>query len=150
MRFTHRAAAGFATLLLPLAGLVGLSGHAQAAADAATATATFTKTSDWGTGFGGQWTIKNTGSAAISSWTVEWDFPSDTKVTSAWDATVTNSGTHWTAKNVGWNGSIAPGASVSFGFNGSGPGSPSGCKLNGGSCDGAPTVPGDNPPSAPG
>ncbi len=150
MRFTHRAAAGFATLLLPLAGLVGLSGHAQAAADAATATATFTKTSDWGTGFGGQWTIKNTGSAAISSWTVEWDFPSDTKVTSAWDATVTNSGTHWTAKNVGWNGGIAPGASVSFGFNGSGPGSPSGCKLNGGSCDGAPTVPGDNPPSAPG
>ncbi|MFD7992529.1 glycoside hydrolase family 18 chitinase [Streptomyces mexicanus] len=150
MRFTHRAAAGFATLLLPLAGLVGLSGHAQAAADAATATATFTKTSDWGTGFGGQWTIKNTGSAAISSWTVEWDFPSDTKVTSAWDATVTNSGTHWTAKNVGWNGSIAPGASVSFGFNGSGPGSPSGCKLNGGSCDGAPTVPGDTPPSAPG
>ncbi|NEA48914.1 glycoside hydrolase family 18 chitinase [Streptomyces sp. SID10815] len=151
MRFRHKAAAGLATLVLPMAGLVALTGPASAAADAAsTATATFTKTSDWGTGFGGSWTVKNTGSAAISSWTVEWDFPSDTKVTSAWDATVTNSGNHWTAKNVGWNGSIAPGASVSFGFNGSGPGSPSGCKLNGGSCDGGPSVPGDNPPSAPG
>ncbi|POX56633.1 chitinase [Streptomyces sp. Ru71] len=146
MRFRHRAAAGFATLLLPLAGVVGLAGPAQAATNA---TATFTKTSDWGTGFGGQWTIKNTGTSSIASWTVEWDFPAGTKVTSAWDATVTNSGDHWTAKNVGWNGTIAPGASVSFGFNGSGPGSPTSCKLNGDSCDGT-TVPGDAAPSAPG
>ncbi|MGW1164847.1 glycosyl hydrolase family 18 protein [Streptomyces sp. NPDC002550] len=146
MRFRHRAAAGFATLLLPLAGLVGLAGPAQAATNA---TASFTKTSDWGTGFGGQWTIKNTGSTSISSWTVEWDFPSGTSVTSAWDADVTSSGTHWTAKNKSYDGTIAPGASVSFGFNGAGPGSPSNCRLNGGSCDGT-TAPGDAPPSAPG
>ncbi|CAL9452059.1 glycosyl hydrolase family 18 protein [Streptomyces sp. enrichment culture] len=146
MRFRHRAAAGFASLLLPLAGAVGLASPAQAAGNA---TATFTKTSDWGTGFGGQWTVKNTGASSISSWTIEWDFPSGTKVASAWDATVTNSGDHWTAKNVGWNGTIAPGASVSFGFNGSGPGSPSNCKLNGDSCDGS-TQPGDAAPSAPG
>ncbi|MDP1136708.1 hypothetical protein Q6325_29090, partial [Klebsiella pneumoniae] len=44
---------------------------------------------------------------------------------------------------------LAPGASVSFGFNGSGSGAPSKCTLNGGSCDGG-SVPGDNPPSAPG
>ncbi|MFF8724923.1 glycosyl hydrolase family 18 protein [Streptomyces sp. NPDC015171] len=146
MRFRHRAAAGFATLLLPLAGLVGLASPAQAAANA---TASFTKSSDWGTGFGGQWTIKNTGSSSLSSWTVEWDFPSGTSVTSAWDADVTSSGTHWTAKNKSYNGTLAPGASVSFGFNGAGPGSPSNCKLNGDSCDGT-TVPGDAAPSAPG
>ncbi|QTE00918.1 glycoside hydrolase family 18 chitinase [Streptomyces cyanogenus] len=146
MRFRHRAAAGFATLLLPLAGLVGLASPAQAATNA---TASFTKTSDWGTGFGGQWTIKNTGTSGISSWTVEWDFPSGTSVTSAWDADVTGSGTHWTAKNKSYNGTIAPGASVSFGFNGAGPGSPSNCRLNGDSCDGT-TVPGDAVPSAPG
>ncbi|MGW3288462.1 glycosyl hydrolase family 18 protein [Streptomyces sp. NPDC001002] len=145
MRFRHRAAAGFASLLLPLAGLIGLASPAQAA----TATATFTKTSDWGTGFGGQWTVKNTGTSAISSWTVEWDFPSGTSVTSAWDADVTSSGTHWTAKNKSYNGTIAAGASVSFGFNGAGSGSPSNCKLNGDSCDGT-TVPGDAAPSAPG
>ncbi|MGW5235849.1 glycosyl hydrolase family 18 protein [Streptomyces nodosus] len=147
MRFRHRAVAGFATLLLPLAGLVGLAGPAQAAASA---TATYAKTQDWGTGFEGKWTVTNSGTAAISSWTIEWDFPSGTSVTSAWDADVTNSGTHWTAKNKSYNGSLAPGASVSFGFNGAGSGSPSNCKLNGGSCDGGSTVPGDNPPSAPG
>ncbi|MEU5507966.1 glycoside hydrolase family 18 chitinase [Streptomyces fungicidicus] len=146
MRFRHRAAAGFATLLLPFAGLVGLASPAQAATSA---TATYAKTQDWGSGFEGKWTVKNTGTTTINSWTVEWDFPSGTKVTSAWDATVTSSGDHWTAKNVGWNGTLAPGASVSFGFNGSGTGSPSGCKLNGGGCDGT-SVPGDNAPSAPG
>ena len=146
MRFRHRAAALAATLALPFAGLVGLASPAQAATSA---TATFAKTSDWGTGFGGSWTVKNTGTTTINSWTVEWDFPTGTKVTSAWDATVTNSGDHWTAKNVGWNGTLAPGASVSFGFNGTGSGSPSGCKLNGGSCDGT-SVPGDAAPSAPG
>ncbi|MCX5292953.1 MULTISPECIES: glycoside hydrolase family 18 chitinase [unclassified Streptomyces] len=146
MRFRHRAAAGFATLLLPLAGLVGLASPAQAAA---TATATYAKTQDWGTGFEGKWTVKNTGTTAVSSWTIEWDFPSGTSVTSAWDADVTSSGTHWTARNKSYNGSIAPGASVSFGFNGAGTGSPANCKLNGDSCDGT-TVPGDAAPSAPG
>ncbi|NUS27943.1 MAG: chitinase [Streptomyces sp.] len=147
MRFRHRAAAGFATLLLPFAGLVGLASPAQAATSA---TATFAKPQDWGTGFEGKWTVKNTGDTTLSSWTVEWDYPSGTSVTSAWDADVTSSGTHWTAKNKSWNGTLAPGASVSFGFNGSGSGSPSNCKLNGGSCDGGTTNPSDSAPSAPG
>ncbi|WP_081237457.1 glycoside hydrolase family 18 chitinase [Streptomyces viridosporus] len=146
MRFRHKAAAGLATLLLPLSGLVALASPAQAADSA---TATYTKTQDWGSGFEGKWTVKNTGTTPLNSWTVEWDFPAGTRVTSAWDATVTNSGDHWTAKNLGWNGTLAPGASISFGFNGSGSGSPSGCKLNGGSCDGS-SVPGDKAPSAPG
>ncbi|MEU8487807.1 glycoside hydrolase family 18 chitinase [Streptomyces sp. NPDC048641] len=149
MRLRQRAVAGLTTLLLPAAALVGLATPSHAAAAASTATATYAKTQDWGTGFEGKWTVKNTGTTALSSWTVEWDFPAGTKVTSAWDATVTNSADHWTAKNVSWNGSLAPGASVSFGFNGSGPGAPSGCKLNGASCDGG-DVPGDAAPSAPG
>ncbi|MEU6946145.1 glycoside hydrolase family 18 chitinase [Streptomyces sp. NPDC046316] len=126
--------------------MVGLAAPAEAAT---AATATYNKVSDWGTGFEGKWTVKNTGTTTLSSWTVEWDYPAGTAVTSAWDATVTSAGTHWTAKNVGWNGTLAPGASVSFGFNGSGSGAPSGCKINGASCDGS-TQPGDNAPSAPG
>ncbi|MFI1865852.1 glycosyl hydrolase family 18 protein [Streptomyces jumonjinensis] len=133
-------------LLLPLAAMVGLATPAQAATSA---TATYAKASDWGSGFEGRWTVKNTGTTAISAWTVEWDFPAGTRVTSAWDADVTNTGNHWTAKNKSWASSLAPGASVTFGFNGTGSGAPSNCKLNGGSCDGG-TIPGDNPPSAPG
>ncbi|MFF9194560.1 glycosyl hydrolase family 18 protein [Streptomyces sp. NPDC014779] len=144
--FRRRAAAGLTALVLPLAAMVGLAAPAEAATSV---TATYTKTQDWGTGFGASWTVKNTGTTTISSWTVEWDYPAGTSVTSAWDATVTSSGNHWTAKNVGWNGTLAPGASVSFGYNGTGSGAPTGCKVNGASCDGS-TQPGDNPPSAPG
>ncbi|WP_251060369.1 glycoside hydrolase family 18 chitinase [Streptomyces sp. ISL-100] len=145
-RFRTRAAAGLTALIVPLAAMVGLASPAQAAASA---TASYTKVSDWGTGFEGKWTVKNTGTTTLSTWTVEWDFPAGTSVTSAWDADVTNSGNHWTAKNKSWGGNLAPGASASFGFNGTGTGSPSGCKLNGGSCDGG-SVPGDTPPTAPG
>lgn len=144
--FRHRAAAGLTALILPLAAMVGLATPAEAATSA---TATYTKTQDWGTGFGANWTIKNTGTTTISAWTVEWDYPTGTSVTSAWDASVTSSGTHWTAKNVGWNGTLAPGASVSFGYNGTGSGAPTGCKINGAPCDGT-SQPGDNAPSAPG
>ncbi|MFC9844853.1 glycosyl hydrolase family 18 protein [Streptomyces sp. NPDC127595] len=154
MRFRHRArqraVAGLTTLLLPFAAMVGLASPAQAATSA---TATYAKTQDWGTGFEGKWTVKNTGTTSISSWTVEWDFPSGTSVTSAWEADVTSSGTHWTAKNKSYNGTLAAGASVSFGFNGAGTGAPSNCLINGGSCDGGttpPPVPGDALPSAPG
>ncbi|MFE2550579.1 glycosyl hydrolase family 18 protein [Streptomyces sp. NPDC059355] len=146
MRLLRRLAASVAAFTLPIAGLVALAGPAEAAASA---TATYTKVSDWGTGFEGKWTVKNTGTTTLTSWTVEWDYPSGTTVTSAWDATVTSSGTHWTGKNVGWNGTLAPGATISFGFNGAGSGAPSGCKVNGGSCDGGST-PTDSPPSAPG
>ncbi|MEU4727174.1 glycoside hydrolase family 18 chitinase [Streptomyces sp. NPDC023588] len=145
-RFFTRVAAIVAALALPVTGLVALAGPAQAAASA---TATYTKVSDWGSGFEGKWVVKNTGTTTLSSWTVEWDYPAGTSVTSAWDATVTSSGTHWTAKNVGWNGTLAPGATASFGFNGAGSGAPSGCKINGASCDGG-TQPGDAPPTAPG
>ncbi|KOV62119.1 chitinase [Streptomyces sp. NRRL WC-3618] len=149
MRFGHRCTAGFTALLLPLAALVGLASPAQGAAASSSATATYAKTQDWGTGFEGKWTVTNTGTTSIGSWTVEWDFPSGTSVTSAWDADVTSSGAHWTARNKSWNGTLAPGATVSFGFNGAGTGSPANCRLNGGSCSGG-TVPGDNAPSAPG
>ncbi|GAA3930642.1 glycoside hydrolase family 18 chitinase [Streptomyces gulbargensis] len=144
--FRHRAAAGLTALVLPLAAMVGLATPAEAATSA---TATYTKTQDWGSGFGASWTIKNTGTTTLTSWTVEWDYPTGTSVTSAWDATVTNSGNHWTAKNVGWNGTLAPGASISFGYNGAGSGAPTGCKINGAPCDGT-SQPGDAPPSAPG
>ncbi|MGK5556025.1 glycosyl hydrolase family 18 protein [Actinomadura kijaniata] len=124
---------------------------APAAVSAGTVTANCTKTSDWGTGFEGRCTVKNDTTATINGWKVEFDLPSGTSVGSAWDATKAASGNHYTFTNVGWNGSVAAGASVSFGFGGTGPGWITGCKVNGGSCDGT-GGPGDDTqaPAAPG
>ncbi|MGW4027883.1 glycosyl hydrolase family 18 protein [Streptomyces sp. NPDC004838] len=132
-------------LVVPLAAMVALATPAQAATSA---TATFTRGSDWGTGFDGKWTIKNTGDTTISTWNLEWDFPTGTRVLSAWDADVTNVGNRWTAKNKSWASPLPPGGTVTFGFNGQGPGSPSNCLLNNATCDGGP--PGDLPPGPPG
>lgn len=119
---------------------------ATTAAHAASPTATFVKTSDWGSGWEGKYTVTNGGTTTITSWAVAFDLPSGTSISSSWDAQRAQSGTRYTFSNLSWNGNLAPGASVSFGFIGAGPGSPSNCTLNGAACGG-----GTNPqPGAPG
>jgi chitinase len=135
-------------LLLPLAFLLLPATSAYAAAN----TATFAKTSTWDNGYQGQYTITNNGTAATNGWTVEFDLPAGTSAGTYWDATLTQTGSHYAFKNRDYNGSIAPGASAVFGFVVSGGGAPSGCKLNGAACTGgggggtsdtqAPTTPG--------
>jgi endoglucanase len=115
----------------------GLALFAVDPASAAATTATFAKTSDWGSGWQGEYTITNGGTSAITSWQVEFDLPAGTGVGSYWDALLTTSGQHFTFTNRSWNGTVAPGASVKFGFLGTGPAAPTGCKLNGVSCTGA-------------
>ncbi|MEU4739770.1 glycosyl hydrolase family 18 protein [Actinosynnema sp. NPDC023658] len=116
---------------------------APAASGAGGVSATFSKGSDWGTGYEGKYTIKNGGTSALSSWTVEFDLPTGHKISSVWDGSYTASGQHVTVKNT-WNGSVGVGASVSFGFNVTYSGTfsgPANCKLNGASCDAGGTNP---------
>ncbi|GAA4194868.1 hypothetical protein GCM10022252_39880 [Streptosporangium oxazolinicum] len=112
---------------------------------AAPPTAVFTKVSNWGSGFEGKYTITNGGTTTINGWSVAFDLPSGANIGSFWDASMSRSGQRFTFTNVGWNGTLAPGATASFGFNGS-PGSatPSNCTLNGAACGGGttPTTPG--------
>jgi alpha-galactosidase len=92
---------------------------------------------EWGGGFTANVTVTNTGTSAVNGWTVTWSFPGDQKVTNAWNATVTQSGSAVTATNVSYNPSIAPGGNVQFGFQGtwtSNDTSPSAFTLNGTAC----------------
>ncbi|MFC5290333.1 glycosyl hydrolase family 18 protein [Actinokineospora guangxiensis] len=97
--------------------------------------AEFQKTQDWGSGWEGKYTIRNTGTTALTNWRVEFTLASGS-INSSWDAQRTQSGNRYTFSNLGWNATIAPGASVSFGFNATGSSSPSNCLLNGASCEG--------------
>ncbi|MCP2341824.1 glycosyl hydrolase family 18 protein [Actinomadura rupiterrae] len=135
--------------LTAAAGLALTAAHPSAAAGAVTATCT--KTSDWGTGFEGSCTISNGTAAPISSWKLEFDTAAGTAITSAWNTTQTHSGNHYTFANASWNGTVAAGATTSFGFDGSGSGWISGCTVNGGACDGSTTPPGGDTqaPTAP-
>jgi chitin-binding protein len=85
--------------------------------------ATYSTVSSWSTGFQGE--VKVTaGAAPISKWTLTWSLPTGLTITQGWSATITTSGSTVTATNMSYNGSVAAGASTSFGFLGSG--SPSG------------------------
>nr|WP_241562058.1 glycoside hydrolase family 9 protein [Streptomyces hoynatensis] len=91
----------------------------------------------WSGGFTSQVEVRNTGDTAISPWELKWSFADQQRITNAWNATVTQSGSDVSAKPLGWNATIPPGGSVSFGFNGTSSGSvsdPAGFTLNGGAC----------------
>ncbi|MBA9006261.1 glycosyl hydrolase family 18 protein [Thermomonospora cellulosilytica] len=144
----RRATVGAVALLLSTAGVVVPMTSATAAA---AVTASCTKTSDWGTGFEGRCTVTNGTAATVNGWKVEFDLPAGTSITSSWDATRSSSGGHYTFTNAGWNGTLAAGASASFGFGGTGGGWISNCLVNGAACDGSGGGPGgdEQAPTAP-
>ncbi|MYZ38771.1 MULTISPECIES: glycoside hydrolase family 9 protein [unclassified Streptomyces] len=93
--------------------------------------------SAWNNGFTATVTVKNTSTAPVDGWTLNWTYTGGQRVTNAWNATVSQSGSTVTAKDVGWNKAIAAGGSVSFGFqatfNGSNP-QPTAFTLNSAAC----------------
>ncbi|TWG13170.1 fibronectin type III domain protein [Micromonospora palomenae] len=141
MKLRSPRVATFAVALA--AALVAATVVAPPAASAATAA--FVRTSSWGSGYEAKFTVTNDSSASISSWNVQFDLPAGSSLGTFWDARLTTSGQHVTAVNQSWNGTLAPGASTSFGFVVSGNGDPTNCTVNGGSCTGG----GGGNPSAP-
>ena len=75
----------------------------------------FLVTSDWGSGFNGEIRLTNRGETAWSEWTLEFDFGRD--LTAIWNAELlSHIGDHYTVRDAGWNGIVAPGVTRSFGF----------------------------------
>jgi chitodextrinase len=91
----------------------------------------------WNNGFTADVTITNTGTSTVNGWTLTYALPAGQTVTSAWNATVSASGSAVTARNLSYNGTLAPGASTSFGYQGTHGGSytsPTAFALNGTAC----------------
>jgi hypothetical protein len=80
---------------------------------------TYKITNQWSGGFQADVQLANTGSSAWNGWSLNWAFPDDQTVSQMWNAEHSASSGSVTAKNVGWNGNVAAGSSVSFGFTGS-------------------------------
>jgi cellulose 1,4-beta-cellobiosidase len=77
-------------------------------------------TSQWPGGFGAAITINNTGTTALSNWTLTWTFANGQTVTELWNGNETQSGANVTVTNMSYNGSIPAGGSYNgMGFNGS-------------------------------
>lgn len=70
----------------------------------------------WGNGFTAGISITNTGTSAINGWTLAFTLPSGQSITSGWNATYSPSSGQVSARNVDYNGTLAPGATVDIGF----------------------------------
>ncbi|WP_055480814.1 cellulose binding domain-containing protein [Sphaerimonospora mesophila] len=70
----------------------------------------------WNNGFTTSISITNTGSSAINGWTLVFTLPSGQSITGGWNATYTPSSGQVSARNVSYNGTIAPGATIDIGF----------------------------------
>ncbi|HEY1627434.1 MAG TPA: cellulase family glycosylhydrolase [Streptosporangiaceae bacterium] len=109
-----------ASIQFPLPGAVTgtPSPTGSPSAAAFSCSAAYTVTNSWAGGFQAQIVLTNTGSSAISSWTLTWTFPGDQKISSLWNASYTQSGEQVTATAESYNAAIAPSGTVTIGFTG--------------------------------
>jgi hypothetical protein len=79
----------------------------------------YTVTSQWPGGFGASININNTGTTAISGWTLTWSFPNGQTISQLWNGIEAQNGANVSVANESYNGSIGSGGSYSaMGFNG--------------------------------
>ncbi|WP_240522202.1 cellulose binding domain-containing protein [Amycolatopsis vastitatis] len=96
--------------------------------------------SNWGggNGFTVTVTVTNTSTSTVNGWTLAFTFAGGQRVTLlGWGATFAQSGSAVTAKNLSWNGALAPNVSAGIGFNGTFGGAnpaPAAFTLNGSTC----------------
>src|SRR5690554_5303067 len=96
--------------------VIGVSAALAAFTHGASAACTYSIDNEWGSGFVASITITNDTSSPISNWSVNWQYNTN-RMSSGWNANFSGSNPY-TATNMGWNGNIAPGQSVSFGVQG--------------------------------
>ncbi|WP_461032457.1 cellulase family glycosylhydrolase [Streptomyces mayteni] len=92
---------------------------------------------DWGSGFQGEITIRNTGTAAINGWTLAFAFANGQTISNMWGGTATQSGANVSVTPAAYTNSIPAAGSVSLGFLGNRGGTnavPSAFTLSGSAC----------------
>ena len=108
---------------------------------AGAATLSMAITSDWVTGYNADITITNPGPTTWTSWSAT--FTSPLTVSSIWNGIYQSTGSGHQVSNETWNGSVAPGTSVTFGITGVGDSrqaTPSTCRVNNNNCTVGSTV----------
>ncbi len=85
--------------------------------------AEYRSVNSWGGGYQGEVKVTNTGTLPLSGWMAHFTFANGETVGSLWNGTFTQSGPDVTVKNASWNGSLAVGASTTFGFTANAPSS---------------------------
>ncbi|WP_084618043.1 pectate lyase [Cellvibrio sp. OA-2007] len=102
----------------PFKTTFAISALAMAIASPTWAACSYTVTNNWGSGFTGEIKITNNTNQSVNGWSVSWQ-ESGASISNTWNAALTGSNPY-TASALGWNATLAPGASASFGFQANG------------------------------
>ncbi|OJH40719.1 lytic polysaccharide monooxygenase [Cystobacter ferrugineus] len=81
----------------------------------------YTEPNKWSGGFTGNIQITNTGTSAISGWTLQWEYGAGQTVINGWGAKLFQHHSSVSAENEAWTGTIPPNGSVTIGFNANSP-----------------------------
>ncbi|MFF2325555.1 MULTISPECIES: cellulose binding domain-containing protein [unclassified Streptomyces] len=138
---THRRTASTRTKAIGAVVAAAVIGGAVFAltgtAQAASVGAAYTRTSGWTGGYTGQYVITNDTDQVQTDWTLAFDLPAGTELSSLWNGEHAVSGGHVVVKPASWNKELAPGASVTVGFVTTSDGTaadPTGCLINDAAC----------------
>jgi hypothetical protein len=155
------AAVAAVVIALPSQAVVSVRTEADSASPLE---ASYQTVTSWGTGYTGQYTITNAGTAAVTGWTLAFQLPGGTSVSSLWNGSYTDDAGQVTVTGDSWDATLPPGGSVSVGFVTSSAGQagqPADCLINGASCQAggsatpsatatvAPSASPSSPPSSP-
>ncbi len=70
----------------------------------------------WNGGFKGLVTVRNSGRAEVTGWTVSWPTPAGTSIDDLWNGKLARTGATSAIVNAEWNAVLKPGESTTFGF----------------------------------
>ncbi|MEU6851516.1 cellulose binding domain-containing protein [Actinacidiphila alni] len=159
MASTHRRRPSRKVQLIGgLTAVAAVAGGAFALAGSASAApvgAVYSKTSGWDGGYTGQYAITNSSGSALTGWTLKFDLPAGTRISSLWNGEYTMSGSTVTVTAASWNTTIAPHATVDVGFVAASAGTagdPVNCLINNAKCsvsDGPTPTPTGHPTQTP-
>ena len=132
----QRITAAAAGTVLALGGVAWTTGPAQAAAGCAVS---YQVSSQWGGGFQGAISVRNTGDP-LTAWTLTFTFPDGQTVSQGWGGQWSTGSSSVTVANESYNGALGSGASADLGFiatwNNASNRAPSSFALNGTTCAG--------------
>lgn len=99
-----------------MCSVIGVGAALAVFTQGVSASCSYSIDNEWASGFIASITITNDTDTPINDWSVNWQYASN-QISSGWNANISGSNPY-TATNMAWNGSIAPGQSVSFGLQG--------------------------------
>jgi len=125
-------AAGIAAVALVAAGILigtlinrGQPGGEAAASTPSTAPSTppppacvaeFKVTNAWPDGYQAEVTVRGDDQPSLARWTVRWELPAGHSIDNLWNGVLSREGSSVTVTNAGWNGTVAAGATTTFGL----------------------------------